>query len=60
MEKNDIDEILLINWYLIEKKLNKPNCETVEITRRYLTKKINILINKKKVVNKSPLSNIIF
>lgn len=50
MEKSDIDEILLINWYLIEKKLNTPNCKTVELTRRYLTKKINKLINKNKML----------
>jgi hypothetical protein len=60
MNRNDIDEILLINWYLVIKKLNTPNCDKVELTRKYLTAKINYLINKKKVVNKSPLSNILF
>lgn len=60
MVKSDIDEILLINWYLVKKKLNTPNCKTVDITRKYLTKKINNLINKEKVVAKSPLSNILF
>jgi len=59
MNRNDIDEILLINWYLVRKKLNSPNCEKVELMRKYLTIKINDLIKKKKSVNKSPILNIL-
>lgn len=60
MDKCDIDEILLINYYLIKKKINSPNCETVELTRKYLTKKIDKLINKRKVPKRPLLSNILF
>jgi hypothetical protein len=46
MEKNnpEIDQILFINWELVKRKLTKPDCVSVEETRKYLTKKIGELL----------------
>jgi hypothetical protein len=46
MKKKYIEEILLINLNLVNKKLNNPSCLRTELTRIDLTKKINNMINE--------------
>lgn len=60
MDKKYIDEILEINWYLVKKKLSSPDCETTELTRKYLTTKINRLIKSRQSVKKNQLTTVLF
>jgi hypothetical protein len=39
--KQDVDSILLANWYLIKCKMEKPSCPKTELARKYLVAKIN-------------------
>jgi hypothetical protein len=52
MDKNDIDEILLINCYLVKNKM-LYNHEKVNLLRKYLTNKIKKLIEKNRVIELS-------
>ena len=47
MRKKEIDEILMINWYLVEKKFKNPNSPIVRNARVYLTEKIDNLVKKR-------------
>lgn len=47
MNKEEIESILLANWYFTTCRLCKPSCEKTELARKYLTDKIRkALINK--------------
>ncbi len=48
MYKEEIESILLANWYFTTCRLCKPTCEQTELARKYLTGKI-----KKALTNKS-------
>jgi hypothetical protein len=39
--KQDVDSILLANWYLIKCKMERPSCPKTELARKYLVSKIN-------------------
>jgi hypothetical protein len=39
--KQDIDSILLANWYLVKCKMERPSCNKTELARKYLVAKIN-------------------
>lgn len=39
--KQDVESILLANWYLIKCKMERPECNKTEIARKYLAAKIN-------------------
>ena len=60
MDKKYIDEILEINWYLVKKQLSSPDCEITELTRKYLTTKINRLIKIRQSVKKNQLTTVLF
>jgi hypothetical protein len=45
--KQDIESILLANWYLIKCKMEKPSCPKTEIARKYLAIKINKALFKR-------------
>lgn len=38
--KQDVDSILLANWYLIKCKMEKPSCHKTELARKYLVAKV--------------------
>jgi hypothetical protein len=38
--KQDVDSILLANWYFTKCKIDNPNCQKTELARQYLTAKI--------------------
>ena len=52
MRQQDIDSILLANWYLIKCKMENPSCSKTELARKYLVAKIN-----KALFNRSKLSS---
>lgn len=60
MDKKYIDEILEINWCLVKKKLSSPDSEMTELTRKYLTTKINRLIKSRQSVKKNQLTTVLF
>ena len=39
--KQDVDSILLANWYLVKCKMERPSCHKTELARKYLVVKIN-------------------
>ena len=41
MKKEDIDSILLANWYLTKCKIESPSSDKTELARKYLTQKVN-------------------
>ncbi len=38
--KQDVDSILLANWYFIKCKFDNPSCNKTELARQYLVAKI--------------------
>jgi len=38
--KQDVDSILLANWYLVKCKMEKPSCPKTELARKYLVAKV--------------------
>jgi|LauGreDrversion4_2_1035121.scaffolds.fasta_scaffold273303_3 intergrase/recombinase len=47
MNKEEIESILLANWYFTTCRLCKPSCEKTELARKYLTDKIRKALTKK-------------
>ena len=47
MEKQDIDSILLANFYFIKCKFENPVCSKTEIARKFLSDKIRNILFKK-------------
>ena len=48
MKKSDLDSILLVNFYFTRKKLSKrPNRHKIELVRRYLTKRVDVVLGKR-------------
>lgn len=39
--KQDIDSILLANWYFTKCKIDNPKCKKTELARKYLTSVIS-------------------
>jgi hypothetical protein len=51
--KQDVDSILLANWYLVKCKMEKPSCPKTELARKYLVAKI-----KKALFERTQLSEV--
>jgi hypothetical protein len=50
MNKQDVDSILLANWYFIKCKMDSPSDSKTELARKYLVAKIGkALIDRSKV-----------
>lgn len=50
--KQDIESILLANWYLIKCKIERPSCPKTELARKYLAAKINkTLFERNKLIH---------
>lgn len=41
MKKEDIDSILLANWYFTKCRIESPSSDKTELARKYLTQKVN-------------------
>ena len=54
MNKEDIDSIVLANWYFTKCKIENPSCSKTELARKYLVDKVSSLLEKK---SKSPKKN---
>jgi hypothetical protein len=56
MKKEDIDSILLANWYFTKCRIESPSSDKTELARKYLTQKVNRALfertNNKSVSNK--------
>jgi hypothetical protein len=47
MEKQEIDSILLANFYFVKCKFENPLCAKTDLARRFLNGKIRKALNKK-------------
>lgn len=48
--KQDIDSILLANWYFIKCRIESPSSDKTELARKYLVSKVgNALLRRRKV-----------
>lgn len=47
MDKEEIDSILLANYYFTTCRLCKPSCEKTELARKYLTNRIRKALTEK-------------
>ncbi len=47
MNKEEIDSILLANYYFTTCRLCKPSCEKTELARKYLTNRIRKALTEK-------------
>ncbi len=45
MCKEDVDKILMINWYFTVCKKKQPSCNKTEILKRFLNHKIKKFLN---------------
>jgi hypothetical protein len=41
MKKEDIESILLANWYFTKCRIENPSSDRTELARKYLTKKVS-------------------
>lgn len=55
MEKQDIDSILLANFYFLKCRFDNPLCHKTDLARRFLLRKIRKALIKK--IEKSEKSN---
>ena len=52
--KQDVDSILLANWYFIRCKIESPLGDKTELARKYLVSKVgNALTKRRKLVKES-------
>ncbi len=47
MDKQEIESILLANYYFTTCRLCKPSCEKTELARKYLTNRIRKALTEK-------------
>jgi len=47
MEKQDIDSILLANFYFLKCKFDNPLCQKTNLARKFLLRKIRKALTKK-------------
>ena len=45
MSKEEVDKILMINWYLTICKKSKPNCPKTDLVKKYLSRKLKKFLN---------------
>jgi hypothetical protein len=55
--KQDVDSILLANWYFIKCKFDNPKCNKTELARQYLVSKIKKALYDRTVSSKTVTSN---
>lgn len=53
MNKQDIESILIANWYLIQCKSNSSSSDKVELARRYLVSRIEKALIDRRNKNKN-------
>lgn len=53
MNKEDIESILLANWYFTKCKIENPSCNKTELARKYLVDKVGSTL-KERSKSKSP------
>jgi len=53
MRKQDIDSILLANWYFTKCKIESPASDKTELARKYLVTKVGKAITDMSVLNQS-------
>jgi hypothetical protein len=46
--KQDLDSILLANYYFIKCKVENPLCHKTELARKYLSAKIKLALSERK------------
>lgn len=51
--KQDIDSILLANWYFIQCKFENPSPEKTELARKYLVSKVGKALTRRIKVKES-------
>lgn len=50
MKKEDIDSILIANWYFTKCRIENPLSDKTELARKYLTQKVqNVLFERNKI-----------
>lgn len=49
MEKQEIDSILLANFYFIKCKFENPVCSKTEMARRFFLDKISKILSKRNI-----------
>jgi hypothetical protein len=47
MEKQDVNSILLANFYFLKCRFENPSCPKTELARRFLIKKVRKALTKK-------------
>ena len=60
MNKPGIDSILLANLYLIKCKFDECEPERIDVVRKYLTNKINKVLNERVLESQKVKTNFIF
>jgi hypothetical protein len=51
MKKEDIDSILLANWYFTKCRIENPSSDKTELARKYLTQKVNKALSERTKIN---------
>lgn len=51
ISRDEVNSILLVNDYLIDCKCHRPNCRKTELTRKYLTSKIDQALKRRSRTN---------
>jgi hypothetical protein len=54
MEKQDIDSILLANFYFLKCRFDNPLCYKTDLARRFLLRKIKKALTKKIEFSQNP------
>jgi hypothetical protein len=55
MNKQDIDSILLANWYFTTCKIESPSSERTELARKYLVSKVGRVLGERVQTNTNPI-----
>lgn len=61
MKKQEIDSILLANWYLTKCQIESPSSDRTELARKYLVTKIDkVLTDRKRFTQSNPVKAFLF
>lgn len=60
MEKQEVNSILLANFYFLKCKFENPLCVKTDLARRFLTRKIRKALNKKIRLEESDFSEKVY
>lgn len=60
MSKQDVDSILLANWYFIKCKMESPSGGKTELARQYLVAKIRKALIDRSMVRSNAIKAFIF